>query len=91
MPLAPYLNQIPPEITAVSDYVSFARARLNDNAWAYLHSGAADEITFRNNRLAFDDCGLLSRALVDVRGGHTRLELFGQTLQHPILLAPVAY
>lgn len=86
-----YLTQIPPEIAAVSDYEVFARARLDDNAWAYVHSGAADEITFNNNRLAFDMCSLRNRALVDVRGGHTRLELFGQTLQHPILLAPVAY
>ncbi|MBJ6609864.1 MAG: alpha-hydroxy-acid oxidizing protein [Candidatus Thiothrix moscowensis] len=91
MPVKPYLSQIPNTIAAVSDYKAFARERLDDNAWAYLHSGAADEITFRNNRLAFDQCALLNRVLADVRGGHTRLELFGQTLQHPILLAPVAY
>lgn len=86
-----YLNNIPPAIAAVSDYVAYARERLDDNAWAYLHSGAADEVTFRANRQAFDQCSLRSRVLTDVRGGHTRLQLFGQTLQHPILLAPVAY
>lgn len=91
MSLKPYLTQIPPEMAAVSDYEAFARERLDDNAWAYLHSGAADEITFRNNRRAFDEYPLHNRVLADVRGGHTRLQLLGQTLQHPILLAPLAY
>lgn len=34
---------------------------------------------------------LRPRPLVDVRGGHTRIELFGETLGHPLLLAPIAY
>lgn len=91
MPPEPLLNQIPPAIAAVSDYEPFARARLDDNAWAYLHSGAADEITFHANRQAFEQQHLHNRVLVDVRGGHTRLQLFGQTFRHPVLLAPVAY
>ena len=91
MQSVPYLNQIPSSVAAVSDYESLARARLDDNAWAYLHSGAADEITFRANRQAFDKQALYNRVLADVRGGHTRLELFGQTFAHPIFLAPVAY
>ena len=33
----------------------------------------------------------MPRPLRDVRGGHTRLTLLGQELDHPILLAPVAY
>lgn len=89
--MQPYLTQIPPELAAVGDYEAFARARLDDNAWAYLHSGAADEITFRANRRAFDECTLRNRVLADVRGGHTRVTLFGQALPHPILLAPLAY
>jgi 4-hydroxymandelate oxidase len=87
----PYLTTIPPVIAALTDYEPYARARLDDNAWAYLHSGAADEITFRANREAFDRQCLQGRALVDMRGGHTRLNLFGHAFEHPILLAPVAY
>lgn len=34
---------------------------------------------------------LRPRPLTDVRGGHTRIELFGETLGHPLLLAPIAY
>ena len=61
MQSVPYLNQIPSSVAAVSDYESLARARLDDNAWAYLHSGAADEITFRANRQAFDKQALYNR------------------------------
>ncbi|HSB95079.1 MAG TPA: alpha-hydroxy acid oxidase [Spongiibacteraceae bacterium] len=85
------LSTIPREIAAATDYERFARERLDDNAWEFLSAGAADEITLRDNRAAFDRLRLKSRVLRDVRGGHTRLELFGRTLEHPILLAPVGY
>ncbi|WP_341643484.1 alpha-hydroxy acid oxidase [Thauera sp. SDU_THAU2] len=87
----PKLSAIPQEIAAVDDYEAQARARVDDNAWAYIGSGAADEITLRDNRAAFDRIPLRGRVLADVRGGHTRLELLGHKLAHPILLAPVAY
>ncbi|HEY4245319.1 MAG TPA: alpha-hydroxy acid oxidase [Lacunisphaera sp.] len=86
------LTTIPPEIVAVSDYEALARARLDDNAWAYLSGGAADEITLRANRDAFDRLSLVTRVLGDFSGvSGTRRMLFGQTLDYPILLAPVAY
>ncbi|MES2626087.1 MAG: alpha-hydroxy acid oxidase [Pseudomonadota bacterium] len=87
----PPLNAIPREIVAATDYENFARARLDDNAWEFLTAGAADEITLRDNRVAFDRLRLRSRVLSDVRGGHTRLDLFGHTFEHPIFLAPVGY
>jgi 4-hydroxymandelate oxidase len=89
--LSPLLNSIPREIAAVGDYETYARARLNDNAWEYLSAGAADEITLRDNRAAFDRIRMRSRVLCDVRGGHTRFTLFGQAFDHPVLLAPVGY
>lgn len=85
------LSAIPREIAAATDYERFAHARLDDNAWEFLTAGAADEITLHDNRAAFDRLRLKSRVLRDVRGGHTRLDLFGHTLEHPILLAPVGY
>ncbi|MDR2688831.1 MAG: alpha-hydroxy-acid oxidizing protein [Azoarcus sp.] len=87
----PRLTSIPSAIAAVADYVPYARERLDDNAWAYIASGAADEITFHANRAAFDALALNTRVLADVRGGNTALTLFGQRFAHPILLAPVAY
>lgn len=58
--------------------------------WHYL-DGGRDTPAGRANRAALDAHPLLPRPLADVRGGHTRLELFGETLGHPLLLAPIAY
>jgi 4-hydroxymandelate oxidase len=85
------LQQIPTTVASLSDYEPLARERLTDQAWAYLHGGAADEITLRENVLAWQRIWLRSRVMQDLRGGNTRLELFGCTLDYPILLAPVAF
>jgi 4-hydroxymandelate oxidase len=90
MPRTP-LSVIPQDIVASSDYERHAREHLDDNAWTYLNCGAADEITLQENPAAFRRLQLRNRVLADVKGGHTRLELFGQQHAHPILLAPVAY
>ena len=90
MPFAP-LHQIPADIAAVGDYQAYARERMSEQAWAYLAGGAADELTLQDNRQAFDRLRLRSRVLQDLRGGNTRLRLFGQDYEHPIFVAPVAY
>ena len=84
-------RQIPPDVVAVGDYARHAQAVMDPQAWAYLNGGAADEITQRANRQAWDDIQLHPRVLRPMAGGHTRVELLGRTLSHPIMLAPVAY
>src|SRR5690606_26177062 len=88
-PLPP-LTQIPPQIAAVEDYEAFAQSRMTPGAFAYISGGAADELTLRENVEAFRRLLLRTRVLRDVDGGDTRLELLGQELAYPILLAPVA-
>ena len=56
-----------------------------------LAGGGADEITLRRNRESFDQLLLRPRVLVDVSQLDTRVQLFGQSFEHPILLAPTAY
>ena len=73
------------------DFDALARARLNDNAWAYLSGGAADELTLADNPQAWQRLRLAPRVLRPLAGGHTRCTLLGRTLAHPILLAPVAF
>jgi 4-hydroxymandelate oxidase len=85
------LGQIPNGVVNLDDHEAHARNRLDDNAWAYFSGGAADEITVRANRSAWDAIGLQPRVLRAVAGGHTRIELLGRTLAHPVLLAPVAF
>lgn len=89
-PLPP-LQQIPPEIAAVSDYEALARDRMSAQAWAYVSGGAADELTLRANSEAFRRLQLQTRVLRDLEGGNTRLNLLGRELDYPIMLAPVAY
>lgn len=64
---------------------------MDAGAWAYFSGGAADEISVRANRTAWDGIRLVPRILRNMAGGHTRLELLGRTLAHPVLLAPVAW
>src|SRR5436305_6176625 len=79
------------EPVSLSDFEPLARERLSHMAFEYLAGGAADEITLRENRTAYDCIRLRPRVLEDVGRIDTRVELFGQALAHPILLAPVAY
>ncbi len=89
--MLPPLARIPPEVVAVADYEALARARMSDAAWAYVAGGAADELTLRENRAAYDRIKLLPRVLRPLAGGHTRVKLGGRTFDHPILVAPTAY
>lgn len=73
------------------DYERLAEQRLSPQAWAYFSGGAADEITARWNREAFDRTALIPRVLNGGAGGSARLDLFGRSYAHPILVAPVAY
>jgi len=74
----------------VLEFEPLARQRLPREVWEYISQGAADELTLRRNREAFDAIRLSPRVLVDVSRIDTRLELFGQKLDFPVLLAPVA-
>ncbi len=87
----PPFTQIPADMVAASDYERYALPRLDANALAYLEGGAADELTCQANLQAWREWALLPRMLRDLRGGNTRCELLGDRLQHPILLAPIAY
>ncbi|MCX7673191.1 MAG: alpha-hydroxy-acid oxidizing protein [Thiobacillaceae bacterium] len=80
-----------PEVRAAADYEALAHLRLHPEAWDYLSQGAGTGRTLAANRRAFEQAVLVPRVLADVRGGHTRVTLFGQPLAHPILLAPLAY
>lgn len=90
LPLPPLLT-IPPQIACVADYERYAQERVSEASWAYLNSAAADQITQRANRQAWDAIGLLNRNMVSMQGGNTELELFGTRYAHPIFIAPVAY
>ena len=88
MILQPSLPDLQPTLR---DYENQARAKLNADRSAYFLGGAADERTLEANQKAFSGLELHPRVLRDLRGGSTRLTLLGQSMPHPILVAPVAY
>ena len=77
--------------TCLDDYEALARQRLDPRVLAYLAGGGADELSLRWNREAFASLALQSRVLADMSGAHTRLTLFDQPFDYPVLLAPVAH
>jgi 4-hydroxymandelate oxidase len=79
------------EPVSLQDFEEAARRRLPSSVFDFIAGGAADEITIRWNREAFDRLRLQPRVLVDVTQVDTRVKLLGLDLPHPIVLAPVAY
>lgn len=73
------------------DYSDLARDRLPSSIWAWLESGGADQLTAQANLAAYAPVHLRSRVLRPLAGAHTRLELGGCPLAHPILMAPTAW
>jgi len=66
-----------------------ARKNLDRDAYQFLASGADDLVTLKANRQAFKRLQIRARRLVDVRSIDTGLELFGERLESPILIAPI--
>jgi len=88
---APRIESLPQGLANLADFEAPAQARVDAAAWAYLNGGAADELTLRANRAAWDALQLQPRVLRDLAGGHTRVALLGRELLQPVLLAPIAY
>jgi len=78
----------PDALLSIQDFEVLAEKRVMHGAWERIQGGAADEITLRWNREAWQQIRLQPRALVDVSNLDTRVTLFGQELPFPILLAP---
>lgn len=79
------------DVLTLDEFEQLARDAMPAMTYEYVASGAADEHSLRWNRSAYQRIALRPRVLVDVGRLDTRVELFGRTLPHPILLAPAAY
>jgi len=89
-------HTIPADIACANDYRAYAKERLTDATWHYIDGASGDEITKQANRTSFDAIKLRSRVLCDLNGATTQTILFKktsfeQTLQYPMLVAPMAY
>jgi 4-hydroxymandelate oxidase len=89
--MIPKVAVIPAGVVTLTDHENHARKVMDDNAYAYFCGGAGDEFTLQANCQAWSTLKLQPRVLQPLAGGHTRTQLLGKTLAHPIFLAPVAY
>jgi 4-hydroxymandelate oxidase len=87
----PQVQAIPAGLVNLADYAAHARTLLDPAAWAYLDGGAGDGHTVVDNEAAWQRIRLLPRVLRPLAGGHTRIQLLGRSLAHPLLVAPMAY
>jgi isopentenyl diphosphate isomerase/L-lactate dehydrogenase-like FMN-dependent dehydrogenase len=72
----------------VFDFEAAARNTMPPAHFAYIATGVDDDATLRANREGFGHLGIRVRRLIDVRRVDTSVELFGQTWESPIVLAP---
>ncbi len=70
------------------DMESMAKEALPHNKWTFVDAGAADEITVRRNREAFDDITVNPRFLVDVGDRDLSVEVLGEKIAFPVMVAP---
>jgi L-lactate dehydrogenase (cytochrome) len=73
----------------VHDYRELARRRLPRQLFDYIDGGAYDEATMRANVGDLEELKLRQIVLRDVSVRDTAVEMFGQSLSMPVLLAPV--
>jgi 4-hydroxymandelate oxidase len=85
------ITAAPNPLPSLPDYERVARERMSEQSYAFVAGGAADELTLRANREAYDRILLNPRVLVDVSRLDTRVTILGRALPHPILLAPTGY
>ena len=78
------------DLINLHDVEAAARRHMSSMAYEYVASGAGDELTLRWNLERFQEIRLRPRLLTDVSQLDPSLELFGQRLTMPILLAPTA-
>lgn len=87
----PPLGRIPPNVFCAADYEIMARRFIAVPGHAYIAGGCGRDGTLAANRQVFQHREIWPRLLRDLSAGHTRLDLLGHRLPHPVMLAPVAY
>ena len=72
----------------VNEFESLAQDKLLPEVYDFCRGGANDEITLAENRRAYDRIKLIPKVLTNVENQNLSIELFGQQLSSPIMIAP---
>ena len=84
------MADVTPDLPAGPDALrERAMESLSEEAYGYLVGSAGEERTPGHNRAAFSDHRLVPRVLRDVEERDLSVDLFGETLPAPVLLAPL--
>jgi len=75
----------------LAEYEEVARAKLRREAYDYYAGGANDEVTLRANREAYGKLSLYHRVLRDVAARDTSVEVLGERISFPVMVAPTAF
>jgi L-lactate dehydrogenase (cytochrome) len=74
----------------VDQFRRFAKKRLPGPIFHYIDGAADDEITYRRNTAAFDDCDLVPNVLAGVETVDMTTTVMGKTIDMPLFLSPTA-
>jgi isopentenyl diphosphate isomerase/L-lactate dehydrogenase-like FMN-dependent dehydrogenase len=78
------------EMLTAFDFEPAAFAHVPRDVYDFMMGSSDDESTFRRNRRVFDWVTLVPRGVADVSSINTSIELFGQKMKYPILVAPTS-
>jgi isopentenyl diphosphate isomerase/L-lactate dehydrogenase-like FMN-dependent dehydrogenase len=73
------------------EYETAARAKLPAMVFDYFAGGAADEVTLRAARAAWEERFLRYRVMADVSSRSLATTVLGQRLDFPVMVAPMAF
>ncbi len=74
----------------VDDLRQLAKQRLPGPIFHYIDGAADDEVTYRRNSAAFDDCDLVPNVLAGVDAIDMSVTVMGQKLDMPVFCSPTA-
>ena len=74
----------------VEELRRLAKQRLPGPIFHYIDGAADDELTYRRNTAAFEDCDLVPNVLAGVTDIDMSVNVMGQDLDMPIFCAPTA-
>jgi len=74
----------------IADFRRLAKRRLPGPIFHYIDGAADDEVTYRRNSAAFDDCDLVPNVLAGVETIDLSTTVMGQALSMPLYCSPTA-
>lgn len=78
-------------LASVADYRLLAKKRLPKYLFDFIDGGAFNELTMKSNSEDFQSINLRKRVLKNISNLDTSVEVLGQKLNQPVILAPVGF